>query len=46
LHPGARMYALSEGSATLKYAQIVVWLDLKRLVLVRSNVIELLLNGP
>ena len=32
LYPGARMYALSEGSATLKYAQIVAWLDLQRLV--------------
>ena len=32
LYPGARMYALSEVSATLKYAQIVAWLDLKLLV--------------
>ena len=32
LYPGARMYAFSEGSATLKYAQIVAWLDLQRQV--------------
>ena len=32
LHPGARMYALSEGSATLKYAQITACLDLQLLV--------------
>jgi len=32
LYPGVRIYALFEGSATLKYAQIVAWLDLQRLV--------------